>query len=204
MVDFLMNGSFYFMGPQRTQFVQSHMTTALEPGLHGDQHRDFATSPTAPFAGLFLPPDIGIIQLNQTLKAITRIPVLHGFTDLVTPTPGGRIREPEIILDLASRGAGGPGGHQVDCPEPVPKRFSGFMKDRVGGDCGLMQTTFALILPTRGDQIGLIMATAGTTKTIRPLALDEISEAVALRTKPSSELSGGHRSIQGSPPLYRH
>ena len=78
------------------------------------------------------------------------------------------------------------------------------MKDGVRADCGLMQTTLALILSARGDQIGLIMATAGAAKTIRPLAPDEIPEAIPLRAKPPSELSGGHRFIQDSPPLHHN
>jgi hypothetical protein len=122
----------------------------------------------------------------------------------VTPTLGGRVGDSQVILQLTSRGAGGSGGHQIDCPEPVTKRFSGLMKDSIGADCGLMQTTLALILSARGDQIGLIMVTAGTAKTIRPFPFDEIPEAIPLSTKPPPQLSEGHRLIQSPPPLYRN
>ena len=65
-----------------------------------------------------------------------------------------------------------------------------------------MSTTLALIFSARCDQIGLIMVTARAAKAIRPFALDEISKTITLGAKPPSKLSGSHRCIHGSPPLY--
>ncbi len=83
------------------------------------------------------------------------------------------------------------GGHQKDRRKPVPQRPSGFVKDGVGGQGGLMQTLLALIFPARNDAIGLIIFTARTPEAIRPFALDEVSETIALCAKPPFELSGG-------------
>jgi hypothetical protein len=67
------------------------MATALGTRLHGNHHRDFAPGTTAPLAWLSLSPDIGIIELNHTSKAVAGITVLHGLSDLMTPGPGGLI-----------------------------------------------------------------------------------------------------------------
>ena len=120
----------------------------------------------------------------------------------MTPTPGGRIRDAQIILELTSGGARGSGGHEIDRPKPVPQWLSSLVKDGVGRDRRLMQTTLALIFSSGRNKIGLIMVTARTAKAARPFALDDISDAVALRAEASSELSGRHGCIQESPPLY--
>jgi len=178
------------------------MTTALRPRLHSDQHRHLTASAAAPFTGLFLAPNIGIIQLDQPLKGVTGVPVLHGFANLMTPAPSRRIADAQIILELTGRGARGSGGHQKDGPKPVSERLSGLVKDGIGDHRGLMITTLALIFSARSDQIGLMMVTARTSKTIGPFALDEIPEAIPLGAKSSFELSGVHGDIHGWPPLY--
>lgn len=94
------------------------------------------------------------------------------------------------------------GGHQIDGPEPVPQRLSSCVEDGIGGHCGLMQTTPALIFSSRGDEPGPIMVAVGTTKPIRPFTLDDISQTVALGAETTSELSRGHGFIQSSPPLW--
>ena len=96
------------------------------------------------------------------------------------------------MLELASRGPRGAGGHQIDGPKPVPQGLSGLVKDGVGGHRGLMQTTFALIFPARGDKPGLIMVTPGAAKPIGPFALDHISQTIPLGAEATSELSRSH------------
>jgi hypothetical protein len=168
------------------------MTTGLSPGFHSEEHGDLTASTAIPFTWLFPAPDIGIIQLDQPLKRLTCIPILHGLADLVTPAPGRWIRNAQIILELTGRGARGSDGHQKDRPKPVPQRPPGFVKDGVGSQGGLMHTTLALVFSARNDEIGLIMVTTGTAEAIRPFVPDEVSETIPLRAKPPFEMPGGH------------
>lgn len=179
------------------------MVTALWPGLHRGQHRDFAVRTTAPFPGLSLSPDIGVMEFYHTPECVPGIPILHGFADLMAPAPGRGIGNAQIILELTGRGARGSGGHQKDGPELLPQGFACLVKDGMGGNGGLMIAALALILSPRGDQIGLIMVTAGTAEATGPFARDEIPEAVTLGAKPPCELPGCHRRIHSLPPLYK-
>jgi hypothetical protein len=108
------------------------------------------------------------------------VPVLHGLSDLVTPTPRSGITQPQVHLNLAGRRTRGPGGHQKDGPKPVPQGLSGLVKDGIGGKGCLMTTTFALIEPSLLYDIGLMMATPGTPKTIRPFLSDQIPKTIPL------------------------
>ena len=168
------------------------MTTALGAGLHRDQYRHFALGTTASFPRLLRAPDIGIIELNHATECVAGIPILHGLTDLMTPAPGRGIGYAQVILDLTGRGARGSSGHQKDRPEPVSQWFPCLMKDGMGNEGSLTITLFALILSPGVDKPGLIMATPGAAEAIRPLAFDEIPEAIALGAKSPSELSGCH------------
>ena len=57
-------------------------------GLHCNQNPYFALGDEAPFSALFLIPNIGIIEFNHTLERIAGIPVLHSFSDLMSPARG--------------------------------------------------------------------------------------------------------------------
>lgn len=168
------------------------MATALGARLHGNQNGDFARGTTASFAGLLLTPDIGIVELTLTSKVVAGIPILHGLSDLMTPVPGRGIGDAQVILEVTGREARGSRGHQKDRPEPVSQMFSRLMEDGMGREGGLMVTVFTLILPSRWDEPGLIVAATGTAEALGPLAFDEIPEAVALSAKPPPELSRSH------------
>ena len=137
--------------------------------------------PAAPFAGLAAAADIGVVQLDETLKVIAGVPVGHGLAGLVTPAPGRGVGEARVVLELASQRTGGPRGHQINRPEPVSRRLAGFVEDGVSGHRGLMPAALALILAARGDQTGLVMVAARAAKAVRSLTLDDISQAVGNR-----------------------
>jgi hypothetical protein len=156
------------------------MTTALCSGLNRNQDPHFTAHTAATFAGLSLAPNRGVIEFNHTPERIPGIPILHGLKDFMTPAPGRWIGDAQIILELTGRGARGSGGHQKDRPEPVSQWCPCLVKDGIGSEGSLLITLVALVLSPRCDEPGVLVAAAGTAEAIGPLALDEISNTIAL------------------------
>ena len=64
-----------------------------------------------------------------------------------------------------------------------------------------MSARCALICFSGSDEIGFIIAAAGTAEAVRPLAFGQIPETVFLAAKAPPELSDSHGRIHSLPPL---
>ena len=147
-------------------------------------------------ARFFLAADIGVIKLNHTPKVIALVPTLNGFSNLMTPGPGGLIGQVQIVLELTSRGICGSGGNKKNSPKPVSQRLPSSVKDGVGSDRSLMTTTRTLIQFAGFNEVDPIMTTTRVLKTVRLFSFNEIPQTIPLSTKPQFKLSGRHYVIQ--------
>jgi len=154
-----------------------------------ETRREITLATTTTLIGPSLTLHIRSIKLHHTLERVAGIPILHGFSDLMAPTPGCGIGDTQLMLELTGRGACGSRGYQKDGPEPVSQRFSCLVEDGMGDEGGLIITLLALIFLPRWDGKGPIIVTAPTPKAIGPLASNQIPEAVTLGAKPPSRKS---------------
>jgi len=150
----------YLLAGNTVHFLKTYMPTALGLLFHCHQNRHLALGTSPPLSRLLPSTNIGVVQFHNPPEGVAGVPVLHGLSDLVAPTPRGRITQSQVSLNLTGRRSRCACSHQKDGPKPVPRGLSGLVKYGIGGKRCLMTTPFALVEPSLLYDVGLIVATS--------------------------------------------
>jgi len=169
--------------------LRMRKTRALYPLLvdidrDGNQDSRFPLASTAPLAFTRWRAEEGFIQLHEACQPIPRIPLAHGFADLVGHYPDRLVVSYlKLPLHLSNRYASFRNRHPVDKPKPFSKGHLCPVKYRPRAHRYLMATGLTFIQTSVGDHVITIMVTTGTAKAFWPPYAEQVFHTLVLGIK---------------------